>query len=156
MSNTPEQFAALILAPTRGLAPGIYDSVNWLLTPQRGSLRVHFLIRPLAGSSHVFSFFVVMASLPPMAHISSSHGRPIQKNDQEIVTGILRFVGESAVLKLPKQAHGGCWNVNPELDRGEEMIFTFETRKAWREERMIKDQKVWFYSRPDLSAKTAS
>ena len=148
--------AALILAPTLGPTPGIYDSLQLAVNPATGIITGSFFDQT-AGGQFTCGFLLYSDGKPSTDGVYRIiTWSPNPGDEQEIVSGILRFVGESAVLKLPKQAHGGCWNVNPELDRGEETTLTFETRKAWREERMIKDQKVWFYSRPDRSAKTAS
>jgi hypothetical protein len=148
--------AALLLASSQTPQPGLYDSLQLAVNPETGVITGSFFDQ--TGRGQFTCSFLLHSNGTPSADgvFRIVTWSPNPSDDQEVVNGTLRFVGSSAVLKLPPKAHGGCWNVNPDLDHGEDTTLTFENAKPWREERMVNASKAWFYNRPDESGKTAA
>ena len=75
--------------------------------------------------------------------------------DDELIIGQLRISGSSVILRLPKQAHGGCWNVNPELDQGEDVLLDRNSvEPTWHDQRVVLAQKLRLYPSPDAATPT--
>lgn len=149
--------AAALLAPTTPAPkPGMYDSLQLAVNPATGVITGSFFDETGMGQ-FTCGFFLYSDGRPSADGVYSVvTWTSIQGVALERAKGSLRFVNGSALLKLPARAHGGCWNVNPELDQGEDTLLDYQRPAPWREERIVRDAKAWFYSRPDQSAKSAA
>ena len=73
-------------------------------------------------------------------------------NDDEVSRGTLFVQDGSVSLKLPKSAHGGCWNVEPELNQGQQFdIGTGNPHPEWKSLRIVASNKLEFHHRPDAN-----
>ncbi len=72
--------------------------------------------------------------------------------DDEVTTGTLFLRGDSVSLQLPKQAHGGCWRVEPELDAGELFeVGSGQLHPEWKALRVVGSDKLPFHHQPDAN-----
>jgi hypothetical protein len=79
------------------------------------------------------------------------------KGPDEIISGTLTTTPTGLVLQLPKSAHGGCWNVNGELDQGEPVDLdrdkdTPSTSTTWQSLRVLKSPRVSLRPQPNVPA----
>jgi hypothetical protein len=77
--------------------------------------------------------------------------------DDEVVPGTLTLTPTGLILQLPKQAHGGCWNVNADLDQGNDVDLdrdkdTPSTSTTWQSLRVIKTPRVSLRPQPNVPA----
>ena len=75
--------------------------------------------------------------------------------DDEVVRGTLTASPKGLTLQLPKQAHGGCWNVNADLDQGHPVDLDRDNsppQPTWQSLRVVKTQRVPLRQHPDPSA----
>jgi len=79
-------------------------------------------------------------------------GIDLSRVGDNVAWGTLRFVNDALFLQLPKQAHGGCWNVNPDLDQGQEVALDLmHPHPEWKEIRVVKAEKAYLHKAPDLN-----
>lgn len=72
--------------------------------------------------------------------------------DDEVTKGTLTLRNGTAFLQLPKQAHGGCWRVEPELDEGEEIeVGTAVKHPEWKNLAVVASSRLDFHHRPDAN-----
>src|SRR5579883_3007636 len=77
------------------------------------------------------------------------------KLGDNVVWGTLRFANDALFLQLPQHAHGGCWNVNPDLDQGQEVeLDLMHPHPEWREIRVVKAKRAYLHKAPDLNDHT--
>ena len=77
--------------------------------------------------------------------------------DDEVVSGTLTTTPTGLTLQLPKSAHGGCWNVNADLDQGHPVDLerdkdTPATSTAWQSLRVIKSARVSLRPQPNATS----
>ena len=75
----------------------------------------------------------------------------------EVVPGTLTTSPTGLTLQLPKSAHGGCWNVNGDLDQGKPVDLdrdkdTPSTSNTWQSLRVIKTPRVSLRPQPNIPA----
>ncbi len=84
-------------------------------------------------------------------------------SDDEVVSGTLTTSPTGLKLQLPKQAHGGCWNVDTDLDQGHPVDLdrdadrdkdTPATSNTWQSLRIVKTERVPLRPHPDPTIKT--
>ena len=76
------------------------------------------------------------------------------KGPDEVVRGTITASPKGLTLQLPKQAHGGCWNVNGDLDQGNPVDLDRDkdnppTATTWQSLRVVKTSRVPLRPRPD-------
>jgi hypothetical protein len=81
--------------------------------------------------------------------------------DNEVVRGTLRLSDTGLTLQLPAQAHGGCWNVNGDLDQGKPVDLDRDSPdpkapavQTWQALRVITTERVSLRPQPEASAPT--
>jgi hypothetical protein len=144
-------------APAGGLpATGFYGDTLTLIRMPDGTLHGDF--GEERGEQPVFSCGFLLQSTGP----ASPDGKvPVAtwwperelhgSGKDEVTLGTLILHGGSVSLQLPAQAHGGCWNVEPELDHGEEAeVGSVDPHPEWRSLRVV-GQKLAFHHRPDAN-----
>jgi len=77
-------------------------------------------------------------------------------SDDEVVPGTLTASPKGLTLQLPKQAHGGCWNVNFDLDHGNPVDLdrdkdTSTTSTTWQSLRVVKTPRASLRPQPDTA-----
>ncbi|MGA8940308.1 MAG: hypothetical protein WB439_14190 [Acidobacteriaceae bacterium] len=77
-------------------------------------------------------------------------GEPV---DDEVVNGTLRVSANRLTLQLPKDAHGGCWNVNADLNNGQPIdLDRDQAEPTWKALRVVKAKRVPLLHQPTPSA----
>lgn len=139
---------------------GLYGTTLTLIRQPGGGLIGSF--DESSGEQPSFSCAFLIASAGPL---SPEKRMPITTwwpdrelnggTDDQVTTGTLFFQGGVVSLQLPEQAHGGCWNVEPELDHGEiTEIGSGVPHPEWKAIRVVSAHKLPFHHSPD--AKDAS
>jgi hypothetical protein len=79
--------------------------------------------------------------------------------EDEVVPRTLTVSPTGLILQLPKQAHGGCWNVNFDLDQGNPVDLdrdkdTPSSFPTWQTLRVVKSPRVSLRPQPDPTTNT--
>jgi hypothetical protein len=136
---------------------GIYGDTLTLIRMPDGSLTGSFAEE--RGEQPSFSCGFLLQSAGPL---SPEHRMPVTTwwpdrelnggKDDGVTTGTLFVQGDSVSLQLPEQAHGGCWNVEPELDHGEVTeIGAGAPHPEWKSLRVVASSRLALHHRPDAN-----
>jgi hypothetical protein len=128
----------LVVAPNGSFTGNFFDETGG------GQFTCGFLIKSTSPPSGDGTYKIV--SWWPAKEL----GEPV---DDEVVNGTLRVTADSLTLQLPKDAHGGCWNVNGELNNGEPVELAVDKPEpTWKSIRVVKTKRVPLRPQPSLSA----